>query len=202
MARMRQASPVRGVGHVSPGATTTRGEERGLPTRLARAVVGHTYWLLSLALSAVVLYQLSAGPWLGDFWEHAAVVRELIARPFAPGHPILASDVPHAFYSPYSLVVALAARLAGGRPIGALECAAVVNWLLLLVSLRWLVGALRPGNADRVAFYCLLFVVLLWGRSPWTWSGFLHGATLAFVLPYPSTAAAAGLFAAWALPCG
>src|SRR5262245_17984754 len=67
------------------------------------------------ALGLCALYALR-GYFSSDFWEHAAVVRELSVRPLAPRHPLLAVDAPHAYASPYHLAVGLAARVTGAAP--------------------------------------------------------------------------------------
>jgi len=125
------------------------------------------------------------GLWVGDFWEHSAVVRELSLHPFSPGHPILDVDKPHAFYSPYSLTVALFARLCHLDPVTALAIAGVLNIVLLLISLRLFTGLMFENK--NISFYTLLFILLLWGQIPWSYSSFFHLRVLNYVLPYPST---------------
>ncbi|MET0555664.1 MAG: hypothetical protein ABW221_21680 [Vicinamibacteria bacterium] len=65
-----------------------------------------------------------------------------------------------------------------------------------LVNLVVLGGALYAFVATwtkrpAAAFYALLFTLFLWGRDPWSFSGFFHLRSLSYVLPYPSTFAAA-----------
>ncbi len=150
--------------------------------------------LLAVALGALAV---AAGyPWLGyfssDFWEHSAIVRELAARPFSPTHPLLAVDAPHAYVSPYLLAVGLAARATGAPPMSALAAAGLVNILLLVLAFRRFLVRLPGGEA--AAPYALLFMVFLWGRAPWMWSGFFHIGMLGFNASYPSTLAAAAMF--------
>jgi hypothetical protein len=129
------------------------------------------------------------GQWIGDFWEHAAVVRELAANPFSPRHPLLLSYAPHAFYSPYAVALGLISRLANLSPITTLAAAGIANLALFLYALRRFArNVLAHKTAD---FYVLLFTLLLWGRSPWAFSGFFHLGTLGYNLPYPSTFATA-----------
>jgi hypothetical protein len=150
--------------------------------------------LLAVALGALAV--CAAYAWLGyfssDFWEHAAIVREVAARPFSPRHPLLAVDAPHAYVSPYLLTVGLAARATGASPTSALAAAGLVNILLLVLAFRRLLVRLLGGEA--AAPYALLFMVFLWGRDPWMWSGFFHIGMLGFNASYPSTFAAAAIF--------
>ena len=154
----------------------------------------HRYALLAGLLLALMLFHSFRGAWVSDFWEHAAVVRELATHPLSPRHPLLSSDAPHAFFSPYALALAGASRVLGSDPVTALAAAGIANLILLLLSLRWFVGAIFRGDRGVISFYFLLFLLVLWGREPWFWSGFLHFGTLGHVLPYPSTFAAALMF--------
>jgi hypothetical protein len=143
-------------------------------------------WLL-VAVVVAAMASHSANGFRGpDFWEHAAVVRELAARPFAPGNPVVRSDAPHQFYSPYSLALGLIARVSGAEPTRVLAAAGPANLALLLVGLIALVRACcRDG--DRAAFYAILSVLVLWGRDPWQWSSFVHLGAIGTTMPYPST---------------
>jgi hypothetical protein len=156
--------------------------------------------LAVVALGALIL--CAAYVWRGafssDFWEHAAVVRELAVRPLAPVHPLLRVDAPHAYASPYLLAVALAARAADAAPIHALAVAGLVNLVLLILAFRRFVVRLLPEGA-AAAPYALLLVIFLWGKDVWMWSGFLHIGMLGYDVAYPSTFAAAAMLLAFSL---
>jgi hypothetical protein len=146
--------------------------------------------LLELVLVAWAVWHAVAGAWVGDFFEHAAVVRELAAHPLHPGHPQLPLDAPHPFYSPYAWLLGLAARATGAGPLAVLPVAGVVNLGLLLVGLRRFVALWAPsGREEAATFYTVVFLLLLWG-SGWGFSGFFHLGVFGVVLPYPSTFAA------------
>lgn len=151
--------------------------------------------LLALTLGALAWCTLFAwrGYFISDFWEHAAVVRELSVRPFSPRHPLLAVDATHAYFSPYLLAVALAARATGVSAISALATAGLVNLILLVLAFRRFLVRLLP-QGEAAAPYALLFMFFLWGKDPWMWSGFLHIAMLGYDVSYPSTFATAGMF--------
>jgi hypothetical protein len=156
--------------------------------------------LLAVALGALVLCTVYV--WRGDvssdFWEHAAVVRELSVRPFSPRHPLFAVDATHAYFSPYLLTVALAARATGATAMSALAVTGLVNLVFLILAFRRFLVRLLP-EGEAVAPYALLFAFFLWGKNPWMWSGFLHIAMLGYNVPYPSTPAAAAMFLSFAL---
>lgn len=154
-------------------------------------VVGGTLHRLRFPALAAVVFLLVAvhaagGHWIGDFWEHGAVVRELATHPLHPRHPILLIDAPHALTNPYALLVALLCRLTGVSAVVGLATAGLVNLLMLLVALRVFVRRFAPERTDAVAFYLLLFILLLWGIEPWDYSGFYHVNVLVHSLPYPS----------------
>jgi hypothetical protein len=151
--------------------------------------------LFAIALGALALCTLYAwrGYFSSDFWEHAAVVRELSVRPFSPEHPLLSVDATHAYFSPYLLAVALAARATGISAISALASAGLVNIVLLILALRRFLVRLLP-QGEAAAPYALLFIFFLWGKDAWMWSGFLHIGMLGYDASYPSTFAAAAMF--------
>lgn len=136
-----------------------------------------------------MLAQTSRRMWCSDFWEHAAVVRELATNPLSPRNPLISSGAPHAFYSPYAVLAGLISRATGMNSIRTLEWLGVANLALLLISFRMFSDALLKRR--EAAFYLLLFTLVLWGREAWEFSGFFHLRPLGQVLPYPSTFATA-----------
>jgi hypothetical protein len=146
--------------------------------------------LLELVLVGWAVMHALVGPWVGDFFEHAAVIRELAAHPLHPGHPQVPVAAPHPFYSPYAWLLGLATRISGASPLTVLAVAGIGNLGLLLVGLRRFVGLFAPsGQEEAATFYSLVFLLLLWG-SAWGFSGFFHLGVFGVVLPYPSTFAA------------
>lgn len=181
-----------------PGRRVPRARVTILNRRI-ECISRNRYAVLSLLVILLMLSHLSNRRWEGDFWEHAACVRELATHLFSPRHPLLPLNAPHTFYTPYELFVALFARATGLDAIAALSAAAIVNLLLLLVSLRVFISSLVREDAEKTAFYTLLFMLFLWGSPPWMWSGFLHMNVLGSVLPYPSTFSAAVMFFSFAI---
>jgi hypothetical protein len=171
--------PPRGIATTPPPASPARDRVRLLAVTLG-----------ALAWCSVYAWR---GNFSSDFWEHAAVVRELSVRPFSPRHPLLLVDATHAYFSPYLLAVALVARATGISAISALATAGLVNLVLLVLALRRFLVRLLP-QGEAAAPYALLFMLLLWGKDPWMWSGVLHIGMLGYNVSYPSTFAAAGMF--------
>lgn len=157
----------------------------------SRSRVGGTLYrlrfpVLAVLVSIPVAVHSARGHWIGDFWEHSAVVRELATHPLHPRHPLLVIDAPHPLANPYALLVALLSRLTGVSAVIGLAAASIGNLVMLLVALRLFVRRSAPAHADAVCFYLLLFMLLLWGIDPWDYSGFYHVNVILHSLPYPS----------------
>ena len=167
---------------VAPGAANPNATLEGPPAAHSRA--RDRLRLLAVTLGALVLCAVYA--WRGDvssdFWEHAAVVRELAAHPLSPEHPLFSVNATHAYFTPYHLAVALAARVTGLPAMAALSAAGLVNLVLLVLAFRLFLVRLLP-RGEATAPYALLFAFFLWGREPWMWSGFLHLGMLGYSIP-------------------
>jgi hypothetical protein len=147
------------------------------------------YVLLSAALFALLVAHSRTDAWAGDFWIYLATVNEVAASPGQPVNPLLGNDYAFAFLSPYTVGLGLVSRLSHLSPFTVLVLQGLLNLILLLGALyaftaSWL---RRPA----AAVYALLFLLFLWGHQPWLFSSFFHLRSLALVLPYPSTFAAA-----------
>jgi len=175
-------------------ATNHLVEDRSLKTQWRE---NRSYWTLCGILFVAMLMRTTSGVWGGDFWEHVAVIRELVTHPTQPTHPLIATNAPNAFMTPYSVTLAAFARWFSLSPIAVLSAAGMVNLLFLFFAFeRFVVSVFGPG---RTVFYGLLLHVFLWGWQPWEYSGFLHFSALGYVLPYPSTLAIAFVFYGLAL---
>lgn len=153
-------------------------------TGLIRFADQRRYLLLSSSLVVLMTILTFNEQWSLDFLEHAAVVRELATHPLDPVHPLLPIDVPHPYFSPYLLGIAMLARWLDIGTTGAMQIAALFNLMLFMLAFRLFVT--RVVRSSNAAFYALLFSVVLWGLSPWRWSGYLNFNSLGFTLPYPS----------------
>jgi hypothetical protein len=141
------------------------------------------YMALAACVFAAMFVFTINQQWAGDFFEHLAVVREVSRRPWHPRHPVFDINAPHPFASPYLVFAGLVARELRVTPLAVMATAGMLNLLMLLAGFRLFVGAVL---GERTAFYGLLFTLVLWGRDPWLYSGFLHLKILGFVLAYPS----------------
>lgn len=165
-----------------------------------------TGWPGIAGLLCLTLFALQAGfllnqPWVGDYWEHRAVLLELLQHPFDPQHPIVQATQPHPFYSPYLLGWALVGRATGISIVPLLNIMAAVNLLLWLGAVYLLSRMFLPQRNAAHSFAILLLTLLFcWGFDPPNYSSFFHFATLLYVMPYPSTFSfAAAVGAAWLL---
>jgi hypothetical protein len=143
----------------------------------------HRYLVLGTIVTVLSAIQTANGQWSTDMWEHVAVVRGLIDDPFSATHPLELLD------TPYTVTLGVLGRLLGVDAITMLSVAAVANVVLLLVGLRLFV--LEATDNRRAPFWALVFVLLLWGVSPYRFSGFFNLNSIGFVLPYPSAFATA-----------
>lgn len=157
---------------------------------------------LKLLLTCVAVYyllQVSNGLWVEDFWDHAAAVSALMRDLIHPRHAQLAIEQPHAFFTPYSVLVACVARLASLSAVEALALFGLVNGALLVVGLWRYLRAMNVDDVPGALFYSILCILFLWGSDRWDYSGFFHVGILKFVLPYPSAFATGLAFIGLAL---
>lgn len=148
-----------------------------------------TYSFITAALLLVILESILIlkGEWVGDFWEHSAVVKELSEHLIHPNNPVIKSKTPHAFYSPYSLLVAVFSRSTGFDSISSLTWFAYFNLFLFIYAYYKFCKSIFRENYRVIATLCLFFILFFYGEKPFQWSGFYHIRVLNYVLPYPST---------------
>lgn len=137
--------------------------------------------------------------WSGDFWEHSAVVSELSKHLLHPNNPIIKSNIPHAFFSPYSVIVAVFSKITHFNSIQSLGCFAFFNLLFFLFTFYLFCKSLFKEDYLLIAPLALFFILFFWGQDPFIWSGFYHILVLNLVLPYPSTFAMSLSFLALSL---
>jgi hypothetical protein len=143
----------------------------------------HRYLLLATIVVILASIQTANGQWSTDMWEHVAVVRALIDDPFhaTPGLSLLDT--------PYTVTLGFLGNMIGANAVTVLSIAAVANVVLLLVAFRLFV--VEATQNRRAPFWALMFLLLLWGPSPYRFSGFFNLNSIGFVLPFPSSFATA-----------
>lgn len=142
--------------------------------------------ILLICIAVYYLLHVSNGLWVDDFWDHSAAVSALIRDLVHPSHAQLAISEPHAFFTPYSVMVAVTASIFGLDAIQALGLFGFLNGALIVYGLRRYLIATEIADVNGTLFYTIILVLYLWGNNPWDYSGFFHVAILKFVLPYPS----------------
>lgn len=152
---------------------------------IKRYALRNRYLILSSFIVILTISFSLLGLWKGDFWEHSSVIRELSNNPFSPSHPLFNIKAPHVFFSPYALCLALFSRIFSLSPITILSIFSIINISLLLIFFKKFIFELL--KFDNSPFYSLLLILVLWGFSPWFYSGFYHLEVLPYVSPYPST---------------
>jgi hypothetical protein len=160
---------------------------RHLFTNTVELAFQRKYLLLVLFLLCRYAVYSTNGLWSEDFWEHSAVVRELMTHPLHPMHPQLLIDEKHAFFSPYSFLVATSGWLLHLDAISALAIFGLINFVLLSYGLKLFISTVDTNRSSTIAFYTLILMLLLWGSDSWQFSGFYSFEGLNSVLPYPST---------------
>lgn len=177
--------PVPTRGHGQPAAAA----RRSTVVSVAVAV------LLGIFLLLVVVKL----PWNGDLGVHAATLQRLSHAPGNPGNPMVDSDTTSPYYSPWMLLLGLLAEVSGWPVFGVLRIAAVISLCLLVSGIwRFARSLARPGGAAFAGPLAVLCILLLWGTTEFSWSGFIGLSSLALTCSYPSTFALGCAFHLWA----
>jgi hypothetical protein len=160
-------------------------------TRACRPWAVITYWLAGFALvlwigveaSTTRLITFSPG---ADYWEHSAAMHELIASPFSPGNPHIASDVRSPRYNPVYVAVAIGARTFGLDALGAMTFVACLNMAAFVAGCFWFFSAYFRER--RAPLYALLVLLTTWWNG-WHYSNVYQLQILPSVAAYPSMSA-------------
>ncbi|MEV6671642.1 hypothetical protein [Streptomyces sp. NPDC051162] len=150
-----------------------------------------------LLLAALLLLMVVRLPWSGDLGMHAAVLERLRADPLHPGNPLVRADTPSPYYSPWTVLLALAASVTGWGTFTVLRLGGLAGLVLLGTGIAAFVRTFtRAWAAVPLALLCVLF---LDGVRLFAWSGFPGLVSLSLTLAYPSTLALGLAFHLWAL---
>jgi hypothetical protein len=129
------------------------------------------FWVAGLILYGLAALNFAGGHFLNqtsrDLWQHLATLRELIANPFHPSNPFVATGEGSRHFHPYWVAVALVARAFGWNAWQAIAFAGFVSAGTLLAGI----------HAFGRAFY----------RTPWGPLALLAAMTLGWSLPISHT---------------
>ena len=147
-------------------------------------------------LSALLLAMMRPMPWGDDLMLHISVLRRLLENPWHPGNPVVQMGGGSAYYSPYTIVLALIGKPLGLGPITLYRFAMLGNGLLLMSGLYRFIRTLSQARwAPPLALIGLLF---WWGTTAITFSGYLSLDSLCDCAAYPSTIGTALALHLWA----
>jgi hypothetical protein len=153
------------------------------------------YLVLGAALLAFHLLVLSHGEWVSDSWIHLGAIRELAERPLDPREPQTGEDVSFPYYSPWTMLLALAARLTGASPQAVLAVGGTAGPVLYLWALHRFVT--RVSGARWAPAAVLVASLTVWGPGPYALSGFLSLDTFSAGSTWPSVTATALWLLLW-----
>lgn len=163
------------------------GRDKTTLMKPSKFISGNIYTITAIAFGLFETYRILQQQWSGDFWQHSAVVNELSKNLIHPGNPFILSDTPHAFYSPYSLLVAIFSRITGFGPIESLSFFAFFNLVFFLWAFWFFCRNIFRDHQQMIAALSLILVLFFTGEHPLLWSGFYHLFVFQYGLPYPST---------------
>jgi len=129
------------------------------------------FWVAGLIVYGLAAWNFAGGHFLNqtsrDLWQHLATLRELIANPFHPANPFVATGEGTRHFHPYWVAVALVARAFGWNAWQAIAFAGFVSAGTLLAGIY----------AFGRAFY----------RSPWGPLALLGAMVFGWSLPFSHT---------------
>jgi hypothetical protein len=162
--------------------------------RVKSRALRHPYLILSVLIVLLALAFSIRRPWSGDLGMHGATIERLRLNLTHPGNPLVDADTPSPYYSPYTVLLAVVARLFGWSALTVLNVVSPINVVVLLIGVRAFIRTLTDRAWAPVL--AIVSMLLLWGLQPWVWSGFLSFWALPLVMSYPSTIAL-GLTLLW-----
>lgn len=164
------------------------------PARIA----ADPYLLVAGVLGLFLVVQTFNRQWSSDYWAHQATIEAFRRDLIHPLHTFVGNHDDSEFYTPYTFVLAVFARVSGLASVVVLQLAALFNLALFFVAFRLFVVEIT--GRKRAAAYALVATVVFWGVVPWRWSGFLNLNSIGFGLPFPSMFATdVALLLGWAL---
>jgi hypothetical protein len=157
----------------------------------------HPGLVVAAGIAVLMTSHVMNRQWGSDAEAHMAAIAEMAVRPWSPEEPFVGGHIASPYLNPWTLLWGLVSRAVGWSAPDVMVVSGLVNLFLILIGL-WLF-AKELGASDRTVTWTLGSVVVLWGISPWRWSGFINLNSLGFMLPYPSGTAFALMLFAWVL---
>lgn len=149
-------------------------------------IQNYIFSLVLIALLFLLLTQFLIGNIAGDFWEHAAVVNEIMQNGFHVNHPQLPIQAPHAFMNPFAVITALLGNLIGFNAIESLQMMSIINILLIALGMCLIIRQIKSETSHEIISLIGLFFLLGWGVNPWFYSGVFSVSVFPYIISYPS----------------
>jgi len=121
-----------------------------------------------------------------DGYEHISVIRELATHPFSPQNPIILSDAPHAFFSPYHVFLGYFSAITTFSGETTLKIFGIFNTILILTGIYRFCDIFFKGKTDIIATYSLFFILFFWKNSL-EFSAFFDWYSWRYCWGYPSS---------------
>lgn len=161
-----------------------------------RAFLGCAVIYLVLAALATCVVKLPTLLYFTDYWEHRAIIQEVIRHGPALTDPIYAEGATSRQFTPWSLLLGYLARMTGIGADGALMAGALLVAVLFLAGVR---DFARAYFADRWAPALFLAVLCCgWGFIALMWTGFYSLRSQLHSNYYPASLVFALTLIAWA----
>lgn len=154
------------------------------------------YVIACAVLTALLLAIMRPMPWGDDLTLHISVLRRLLANPLHPGNPVIDVGGGSAYYSPYTVTLAFLGKPLGLSAVSLYRFAMIANGLLLMSGLYRFVRTLT--QAAWAPPLALIGLLLWWGTTAFSFSGFLSLDSLCDCVAYPCTIGTAMALHLWA----
>ncbi len=161
----------------------------------SRVFVAAASLYLALAALAFFIFRPTTLLYFTDYWEHRAIVAEVIRHGVQLDDPIYAERASSRQFTPWSLLLGYLARWTGSGPDAVMAIGAMLVSLLFVVGVR---GFARRYYARPWAPTVLLAVLTCgWGVPPLIWTGFSSLRSQLHSNYYPAAFVFALTFVVW-----
>ncbi len=151
---------------------------------VSNPLAGYVFWAaaalyLAMCVTAFCIVKPTTLLYFSDYWEHRAIIGEVVAHGSALQDPIYGEAATSRQFTPWSLGLGYLARITGMGPDNALTIGALLVSLLFLLGVRAFASAYFEDPWAPAIF--LLVLCCCWGLPALMWTGFyslrsqLHG---------------------------